>query len=258
MASVSFIDLSKGPLSGKTERGLLGTLLQKLIYEAADDGALRFQVDTIPQGAGSIAFTIDNRNLPQGGTVKIYVHNGEAVDENDTGNMTEVAFKDLTGTETAVGGLATAGGVTAVFTLTEDSAISAGNYKLIYGGQETANIAFGANAATIQAALEALSTIGAGNVTVTGGPVNTTPVVITLADDLALQDVSDLTSDQTGLTGTFLIAESPVGSDGDKANAIITYASYPEVMSSRFFVFEYTPDAAMGIDVEIPVYVSVK
>ncbi|MGZ9830254.1 hypothetical protein ACXYTP_25400, partial [Tsukamurella ocularis] len=47
-------------------------------------------------------------------------------------------------------------------------AATSGTYKLGYGGQLTAPIAYNADAATIQAALEALSTIGAGNVTVTG------------------------------------------------------------------------------------------
>ena len=47
-------------------------------------------------------------------------------------------------------------------------AATSGTYKLGYAGELTSPIAYNADAATIQAALEALSTIGAGNVTVTG------------------------------------------------------------------------------------------
>lgn len=43
-----------------------------------------------------------------------------------------------------------------------------GTFTLSFDGEETDPLAFNANAATVQAALEALSTIGAGNVTVTG------------------------------------------------------------------------------------------
>jgi YD repeat-containing protein len=44
-----------------------------------------------------------------------------------------------------------------------------GTFTLSFGGQTTAAIAYNATAATVQAALQALSTIGAGNVLVAGG-----------------------------------------------------------------------------------------
>lgn len=45
-----------------------------------------------------------------------------------------------------------------------------GTFTITVGGQVTSGIPFNANAATVQAALAALSTVGAGNVQVTGGP----------------------------------------------------------------------------------------
>lgn len=45
-----------------------------------------------------------------------------------------------------------------------------GTFPLTYAGQTTTQIAWNATAETVQAALEALSTVGAGNVTVTGDP----------------------------------------------------------------------------------------
>jgi hypothetical protein len=47
-------------------------------------------------------------------------------------------------------------------------AATGGTFTLSYAGQTTGGLAYNATAATIQSALEALSTIGAGNVTVTG------------------------------------------------------------------------------------------
>lgn len=49
-----------------------------------------------------------------------------------------------------------------------------GNFTLSYGGNTTGNLAFNANAATIQSALAGLASVGAGNVTVTGTAATTT------------------------------------------------------------------------------------
>ena len=48
-----------------------------------------------------------------------------------------------------------------------------GTFTLTFNGQTTAPIAYNATAAQIQAALEALSNIAAGDILVTGGPINT-------------------------------------------------------------------------------------
>ncbi len=65
-------------------------------------------------------------------------------------------------------------------------------YTLTYGGQTTTAIAAAAAAGTVQAALEALSNLVPGDVTVTGGPVSTTPLVITF----------NFTTDATAVTAT--------------------------------------------------------
>ncbi|MDQ2638870.1 MAG: hypothetical protein M3Y83_18575 [Actinomycetota bacterium] len=48
--------------------------------------------------------------------------------------------------------------------------VASGNFSLLFGGQSTPNLAYNAPVATVQSALEALSSVGAGNVTVTGSP----------------------------------------------------------------------------------------
>jgi hypothetical protein len=76
-----------------------------------------------------------------------------------------------------------------------------GDFTLTYDGQTTGDIAYNAAAAAVVAALEALSNIGAGNVTGTGGALPGTPVVITFAGDLAEADIAQMTGDGSGLTG---------------------------------------------------------
>lgn len=49
---------------------------------------------------------------------------------------------------------------------------TAGSFKLTFGAQSTADLPFNASAAALQAALEALPSIGAGNISVSGGPGN--------------------------------------------------------------------------------------
>ena len=79
-----------------------------------------------------------------------------------------------------------------------------GTYTLSFAGQTTAATAFNATAATLQANLEALSTIGVGNVAVTGTTPTTSGGVLTITFQNALgkRDVAALVADNTGLTGT--------------------------------------------------------
>ena len=86
---------------------------------------------------------------------------------------------------------------------------TAGQYKLTFNAQTTPDIAFDASAASVQSALEGLSSIGAGNVTVTGGPGSAgggAPYLVafggTLADtDLAAIAVSVGTTPLSGGAG---------------------------------------------------------
>ena len=77
-----------------------------------------------------------------------------------------------------------------------------GDYTISFGGQTTNPVlAFGATAATIEAALEGLTSIGTGNVSVTGGPIGTgADIVITFQGTLANTDVGDVTIDGSNLT----------------------------------------------------------
>ena len=71
--------------------------------------------------------------------------------------------------------------VNEVQTLTMTGTPTGGTFRLSFKGATTTAIAHNASAATVQAALEALVTIGTGGVTCTGGALPGTAVVITFA-----------------------------------------------------------------------------
>jgi flagellar hook protein FlgE len=94
---------------------------------------------------------------------------------------------------------------------TISSTATGGTFTLSYGGQTTAALNWNDSAANIQAALEALSTIGAGNVSCAGGPLPAN-VTVDFQGTLAGQDVSMLTVDNTLMTGGIAsVAETTQG-----------------------------------------------
>lgn len=92
-------------------------------------------------------------------------------------------------------------GTDEVQTLTITGTPTGGTFTMTYSGQTTSNIAFDATAATVITALEALSNIGAGDVTGTGGPLPGTAVVITFRQALGRLNVALMTADGALLTG---------------------------------------------------------
>lgn len=86
-----------------------------------------------------------------------------------------------------------------VQTLTLTNA-TGGTFTLTYSGQTTADIDFDATAGEVDSALEALSNIGAGDVTCAGGPLPDTPVTITFTGALAGTNVTLITADDADLT----------------------------------------------------------
>lgn len=91
------------------------------------------------------------------------------------------------------------GGVTAVQTVTINGSPTGGTFTLTFRGQTTSAIAYDAANSAVDTALEALSTIGTGNVVVTGSAGG--PYTVTFAGDLASQAVELLIASGSGLTG---------------------------------------------------------
>lgn len=94
-------------------------------------------------------------------------------------------------------GITMAAGANEVQTMTITGTPTGGTYKLAFRGAETAAIQFNANAAAITSALEALPSIGAGNVVVTG----TGPFTITFGGTLAGENMPMVYLANNSLTG---------------------------------------------------------
>ena len=108
-----------------------------------------------------------------------------------------------------------AAGTNEVQTITASGTWTSGTFTLTFQGQTTAPIAFGATAATIVTALEALSNIDSGDVSATGAaPIGTTPLVVTFAGRYAGVDVPLLSIDASGIVGAghaAVVAETTPG-----------------------------------------------
>jgi hypothetical protein len=126
----------------------------------------------------------------------------------DTFDFTNVVTNGIIPAGTVLGKVTVSGkygpyddaGTSEVQTLSVTGTPTGGDFTLTYDGQTTAAIAFDATAAAVQAALEALSNIDAGEVVCAGGPLDT-DVTITFAGDLQGTNVSLIVADGTGLTG---------------------------------------------------------
>lgn len=101
-------------------------------------------------------------------------------------------------------------------TLTVTGSPTGGTFTVTYGGQTTAALDYDATADAVETALEALSTIGNGNVRVTGSAGG--PWLCEFLHDLGLQDLSAMTTDASLLTGgtdpDVTVAETQAGSAG--------------------------------------------
>jgi len=104
------------------------------------------------------------------------------------------------------------------------AAATGGTFTLTFNGQTTSAIAYNATAAAVEAALEALSTIGQGNVQVTGNAGG--PYTVEFVGQLANQNVSAMTIDVTSITNgggttTGTIATSQAGVEGVVAGTVV-------------------------------------
>ncbi len=91
--------------------------------------------------------------------------------------------------------------------------VTGGTFALTYGGQTTGGIAYDADAATVDTALELLSNIGVGDVTVTGGDGPGIDWIVEFTNLLAGAPQVDMTIDGALLTGNEVtVTRTQVGS----------------------------------------------
>lgn len=134
----------------------------------------------------------------EGGDMHMFVSKAKISDDFDIAQLEyenfpipDIPFEALTDGTNQING------VSSVQTVSLTGTPTGGTFTLTFRGQTTSTIAYNANAGTVQTALQALSSIGSGNATVTG----TGPWVVTFAGDLALQAVELLIGSGSGLTG---------------------------------------------------------
>ncbi len=104
-----------------------------------------------------------------------------------------------------------------VQTLAPTSVATAGTFTLTYGGHTTAAIAYDASVADVQSALEALSNVSAGDITVGGTGLDSAGAMTFTFLDTA-GDVDMISIDPTNLTpssrSNYVMAEQTKGNDG--------------------------------------------
>lgn len=173
-----------------------GTPVGKRVYLRSTRGT-RFESYTLAAATWP-AVTIDgfaNQKIAQPGTV---------------------LAKITVGSEAGKVGPFQAAGTNEQQTLTPSGTISGGTWTLTFKGATTTALAHNANAATIQAALQALSTVGSGNATVSGGPISSGVATVTFVGLLGGVDqpLLTLTSSLTGSTPACVVAQSVAGVAG--------------------------------------------
>lgn len=110
-------------------------------------------------------------------------------------------------------------------TITKGDATS-GNFKATFQGQQSANIAWNTSAASFVTAMVALSSVGTGGVTGSGGTLDAAPVVLTFAAGILDGDQPLITLQNVDLAGG-VDATSRMPTVGE-TTAAVTSAGYCE------------------------------
>jgi hypothetical protein len=136
-----------------------------------------------------------------------------------TGTFAETEVAEMTGDGTLLAGgantdvtisetVAHAVGANEVQTVTLNGTPGSGTFTLTLGVDTTAGIAFDATAADVAAALNAV--LGAGSVSVTGGPGPAVPWLVEFTGTYAQAEVVEMTADATLLVGTVGVTDTPL------------------------------------------------
>lgn len=100
---------------------------------------------------------------------------------------------------------------------------TAGDFTLTFEGETTAAIAYNATAAQVQAALELLSNIDAGDLAVTGGPLPETAVVVEFQGKFAGENVATMVVTDNISNGSAAVT---VATEGGAGNGLEDFAGH--------------------------------
>ena len=132
-------------------------------------------------------------------------------------------------------------GVDAVQTVVLTGTPTAGAYKLGFESQQTADIAFDADAAAVQAALEALPNLGVGNVTATAGAGG---IAVTFTGTKGKQSVQPLTVVSSTLdAGATLAVEQTTPGEAPSGIGSAKGALLIDTENGKLYQNEGTPSA---------------
>lgn len=102
-------------------------------------------------------------------------------------------------------------GTNDVQTISTTGTVTAGTFTLTCLGNTTGAINWNCAASDVQTALQALVSVGSGNVTCTGGPLPATPIVATFVSALAVEPITVMTHTDSLTGGAVSIAHTTTG-----------------------------------------------
>lgn len=175
-------------MAGQTTRAIGGNAVSAMVQDALE-AALGADTVTVLGGPGSTGLAVTDIGA------LVIIPKGPFAYQN---------LAPITGTA-SVGSVLN---LSRVYTV--DARAAGGSWTLRFNGVTSANINVAANAATVKSALEAMSSIGAGNVVVMGGPSNTGLLTVALAGTLS-GTAQSLTSPTAGVSLTPLNVDGAAG-----------------------------------------------
>jgi hypothetical protein len=190
--------------------------------QAAQPHAFLEQFGSPGSGAGQLQLTPESGLAVDQENGDLYVADtaNHRVDEfSSTG-----AFLRAWGWDVVASGPDSGPGTDEVQTVTV--AATAGTFTLAVGASTTASLPFDATAAELQAQLESLAPVGAGNVTVTGGPGDPTgsnPYRVTFVGALAATHLPKMTLDTSSLVREVHVGANLSCTAGPPGSASLTY-----------------------------------
>lgn len=114
-------------------------------------------------------------------------------------------------------------------TFTKSGTLTAGQWRAVYRNERTALLNWNATSAEVLAAVRALNEVGATGLSgASGGPISTTPIVVTFAANLGLANVPQMTVDNGTLVGgTIAVTTNVAGVTGStrglgKGSVVVT------------------------------------
>lgn len=125
-------------------------------------------------------------------------------------------------------------GVSEVQAVTVNGAPTGGTFVLTFGDVATTDLPYNATAAAVQTALQALPSIGAGNVTVTGAG----PYTVTFAGTLANQNVAALSATGNLTGGTSPSVTVSTTTQGSSGQILTVTDDTTGIVDRRSFVFD--------------------